>query len=142
MTHEKRRLWLRAGSALVIASGALIGLGAHPATAELARLIADLLFWPLDGVQTGNAEETRLLAAIGGGVMIGWGLMLWQLAGEGMNRAPELSRRLIILSVLGWFLTDSAGSLAAGAPLNVLGNLVFLALFLVPLRTAPRVATA
>ena len=136
MTREKQLIWLRAGAVLVIASGVLVGFGSHPATAGLARLLADVLFWPLEGVQTGAADETRLLAAIGGGVMIGWGLLLWQLAGE-----PS-AWRVIRMSVIAWFVADSAGSLAAGAPLNVVGNLVFLALFMIPLLRAPRVAAA
>jgi hypothetical protein len=133
MTHDGKRGWLRAGAALVLASGALVVLGAHPLTAFPARLLADLLFWPLDGLQTGLAGETRLLAAIGGGVLIGWGVMLWQLSGEMFDRAPEAVGRIIRTSVIAWFVVDSTGSFASGAWLNVVANLVFLALFLVPL---------
>ena len=136
MTHERKRVWLRAGAGLVLASGALVALGSHPATALPAQLLADLLFWPMDGLQSGAAGETRLLAAIGGGVLIGWGVLLWQLAGEMFDRAPEGVGRLIKTSVVTWFLVDSTGSLASGAWLNVVANLAFLALFLVPLMTA------
>ena len=66
--------------------------------------------------------------------MIGWGLMLWHLAGPIMDLAPRQTRRAILTSVLAWFVADSAGSLAAGAWLNLVGNLVFLILFALPLR--------
>ena len=49
---------------------------------------------------------------------------------------------LILGSVALWFLIDSTGSLAAGAPLNILGNLVFLAMFLWPLRRPIHLAPA
>ncbi|MEO8531511.1 MAG: hypothetical protein ABI459_09820 [Deltaproteobacteria bacterium] len=128
MTPNQQTTALRVGAALVIASGVLVGLGSHPATAWPARIIADLIFWPLDGLQTGMAGETRLLAAIGGGVMLGWGLMIWQLA------TVPAAYPAIRTSILVWFCADSLGSLAAGAWLNVLGNLVFLIVFMVALR--------
>jgi hypothetical protein len=68
--------------------------------------------------------------------MVGWGLMIWQLAGEPLERAPDAVRAIIRNSVLAWFVVDSAGSIAAGAPLNVLPNLAFVALFLLPMRSA------
>ena len=40
-----------------------------------------------------------------------------------------------------WFLVDSAGSLAAGVPLNALLNLGFIAVFLIPLLSVPRSAS-
>ena len=40
---------------------------------------------------------------------------------------------MILTSVGIWFVLDSAGSIAAGAPLNVALNTVFLGLYAVPL---------
>ena len=134
MTSEQRGLRFAAGVTLV--TGLALALTAIPALNLPVRLLADLLVWPLDGTQTLAAPETRLAFAIGGGVMAGWGLMIWQLAGEPLQRAPEAVRAIIRTSILTWFVVDSAGSAAAGAALNVLPNLVFLALFLVPMRGA------
>jgi hypothetical protein len=36
--------------------------------------------------------------------------------------APERTRRAVVTGVLAWFVLDSAGSVAAGAPSNVLFN--------------------
>lgn len=137
MTLDKVQLWLKLASCIVIGFGLLIALGAHSALGAPVIFLADLLLWPLDGAETGTARETRLIAGIAGGVMVGWGFMLWGLAGEGMARAPDLSRRLILGSVGIWFVIDGMGSIAAGSPLNVLGNISFLALFLWPLRRPP-----
>ncbi|MCU0911036.1 MAG: hypothetical protein MUE98_06745 [Rhodobacteraceae bacterium] len=133
MTLTGQQTWMKAGAAAVIASGVVLALGAHPATAGLTRMVADLVVWPPDGAQVMAAAETRVFAAISGGVLAGWGWALWLLAGEGMARMPDLTRRIWTGSVLVWFALDSAGSLAAGAPVNVLGNLGFLALLLGPL---------
>ncbi len=134
MTSEQKGLRFAAGVTLI--TGVALALAAHPALNLPMRLLADILIWPLDQAQTIGLSETRLAFAIGGGVMVGWGLMIWQLAGEPLERAPQAVRGIIRSSVLAWFVVDSAGSVASGAALNVVPNLVFLALFLVPMQRA------
>jgi len=134
MTQEKVSMWMQGASAIVIGFGGLIALGAHPALDGFLVFLADVLIWPYDGVQTGEASEFRLLSAIGGGVMVGWGLMLWILSGRGMREAPEMSKTIILISIWSWFIVDTAGSIIAQAYLNGLGNAVFLAAFVLPLR--------
>jgi hypothetical protein len=138
MTSEQKGLRLASGVTLV--TGLALALAALPVLNFPIRLLADFLIWPVDGAETLAASETRLAFAIGGGVMAGWGLMIWQLAGEPMQRAPGATRATIRTSILVWFLIDSLASVAAGVPLNVLGNVVFLALFLVPMRGSRTVA--
>ena len=65
--------------------------------------------------------------------MVGWGLMLWLIAVHVLPRDPGLAARIIRPSVIAWFLVDSAGSLAAGVPINALLNLGFAVSFLMPL---------
>jgi hypothetical protein len=131
MTSEQKGLRLAAG--VTVAFGLALALAAFPPTAAPMVLLADLLIWPLDGVQTGTASETRLIFAILGGIAAGWGWLIWQLAGAPMERDPELVRGLIRQSALVWFITDSTASVLAGAPLNVAANVGFLALFLIPM---------
>lgn len=140
MTSEQKGLRLAAGVTML--TGLALALAALPALNMAVRLLADLLIWPMNGAETLAASETRLALAIGGGVMLGWGLMIWQLAGEPLERAPHAVRAIIRTSILSWFVVDSAGSIAAGAALNVLPNLVFLGLFLVPLRRGRAVEPA
>lgn len=140
MTSEQKGL--RFAAAVTMVTGLALALAAIPALNLPIRLLTDLLVWPLDRAETLAGSETRLALAIGGGVMLGWGLMIWQLAGEPLERAPEAVRGIIRTSVLAWFLVDSAGSVAAGAALNVLPNLVFLALFLLPLRRGAKIVPA
>lgn len=133
MDTKARQRQLKAGAGLVIATGIMLALGAHPGTGESVRLFADLILWPLDGSQTMPAEA-RLLSAISGGVLAGWGVMLWGLAGRLFETAPDLVRRLVVQSAIVWFVVDGAGSVAAGAPLNLIGNAIYLAVLLLPFR--------
>lgn len=133
MSHETTQNWLKVASAVVIAFGIMMAVSALPAAAASSGLLLDLIFWPLDGAQSGTGSETRLLSAISGGILTGWGLLLWQLTTRLYPREPELARSLILTSIGVWFIVDGIGSIAAGAPLNAALNVGFLLLFFVPL---------
>lgn len=133
MSHEKIVNWLKTASAIVIGFGLVMVLGAHPATSAPVALLADLVFWPVDGQQRVSAPETRLLWAISGGILAGWGLLLWQISTRLYPQDPALARTLILSSISFWFVIDSLGSIFAGAPINAALNVGFLLLFLVPL---------
>lgn len=124
---------LKTASAATIGFGLLIALGAHPATGGLTYLLGDVLLWPIDGAERGATNEARLLYAIAGGLMAGMGWMLWELSGRGLAQDRALARRIIAGGLAVWFVVDCTGSWAAGAPLNLLANSAFLALFAVPL---------
>lgn len=126
---------LTAGSAVIILSGLTVAMAAWPPLAGLAALFIDILFWPLDGAQSLAAPETRLLSAIGGGVMAGWGLMMLLVVRQVLPAYPALAKRLLLPPLCLWFAADSLFSLAAGAPLNVIGNLAFAAAVYLPLRS-------
>lgn len=141
MSQEKTIGWLKAASAIVVAFGLLMLLGAHPATSAPIALLADLIFWPLDGLQAVSAPEARLLGAIAGGILSGWGVLHWQLSTRLYPRDPALARTLILSSIGVWFVADGLASVAAGAALNAVLNIGFLMLFVIPLwrpaRTIP-----
>jgi len=133
MTQESAQRWLKIGSAITIFFGALIAVAATPLGAAPTEFLADLIFFPVDGAQSVAAAETRLIAAIGGGVMAGWGLLLWKISTTVYDKDPALAKQLIIPSIITWFVIDSAGSVLAGAPLNAAFNVSFLVIFCVPL---------
>lgn len=124
--------WLKFGSGLTIFFGVLVATAAIPAISGLMQFLADLIFFPLDGLQDVSAPETRLISAIGGGVMFGWGLMMWMLTTRLYPKDPALAGSIIVTSIIAWFVLDSGGSILAGAPLNVVGNISFLLIFCVP----------
>ena len=120
---------LRAGSAILIGFGVIVGCSAWPPLAGFIRFLVDLFAWPLDGTQNLAASETRLMMAIAGGVMAGWGAMIWMATTRLVQRDPSLLRALVLIPGGIWFVVDSIGSVASGVPVNALVNTGFLLLF-------------
>lgn len=131
LTERHLLLWLKTASILTIITGLAAGCASHPAGEGLWLLLFDILNWPLDGIPEGFDVVSRPLNAVLGGVMIGWGVMMYGL----LN--PEIFcdgiRIVLLRGLLAWFVTDSIGSLAAEIPGNVILNLAFLGMFLPPL---------
>ena len=105
---------LKFGSALVVGFGVVIAMAAYPPTAGIAQFLLDLVIWPVDGVQAISGPEMRLLSAVSGGVMVGWGILLWLVATRLYPKDPGLARTLILVSIGTWFLVDSLASIVAG----------------------------
>jgi len=136
METMKAGLWKNLGAWLFIGFGGVISLGSLPATSAPTVLLADLVLWPIDGGRS-LTEESQLLAAILGGVMLGFGTTLVVLITKIYPREPQLVRTVILTGISVWFIADGLGSIAAGAPLNALLNVGFLLAFLVPWRDVP-----
>jgi hypothetical protein len=132
MEMATRQRLLKLAAVVSIAFGPLTAMAAHPAFQAPTVFLADLIFWPLDGAQGGDDPTARLMFAIGGGIFAAWGICLWFLASEGLDRVPDLVRRIVLTAAFTWFVIDCTGSLLAGAPWNLLANLPFLALYTLP----------
>ncbi|MGL4490954.1 MAG: hypothetical protein ACRCU5_16055 [Rhizobiaceae bacterium] len=127
-------LWIKIASAVaLIALGIMFAFAAHPATGGVANLFLDLLVWPIDGSQALSTQEGRIIAGIGGGITVGWGVMIWQVADQILPINPALGRKLVSQAMTAWFVVDSIASWFSGVPLNVVLNVVLLTLFLIPL---------
>jgi hypothetical protein len=136
MTFVTRKTLLEAASLIVAAFGLLTALAALPALAAPTVLLADIIFWPPDGVQSLGAPEARLLSAITGGVLAGWGMMMWLLVRKLFVAEPNAVKAVILGGMFTWYAIDSTFSAIAGAPFNAVLNVPFLLLFLLPLRGA------
>lgn len=115
------------GFALAIAGAA------WPPTSGLFNFLYDMVDWPMDGAVAVAAEQTRLLSAIAGGVFASWSVLLILIIAPAVGRGDEDIRRSALIAVLVWYFIDSAGSLAAGFPVNALFNTLYLATLLAPL---------
>lgn len=122
---------LKAASIGTLGFALMIVLGSHEATDGPLRWFADLLFWPLGDPQT-LTDEAQLLAAILGGVMASWAAIIWLLTDSLAQEQPLILRRIILTAMAIWFVIDSVGSVASGGWLNVVGNVGFLAIFVLP----------
>jgi hypothetical protein len=133
MTHAAKQKWLETAALIIIVFGLATAAGAHPSLAEPLRLFIDFVIWPVDGAQNLATAETRLLAAICGGIVSGLGVMVWLAASRIYPRNPGVARVLILGGITTWFVIDSTGSVLAGAPLNAILNVAFLLMFWIPL---------
>jgi hypothetical protein len=131
--HLKTRIaWLKTGSAITIGFGVIIAAAAIPSLQAPTGLLLDLVYLPLDGAPSAGGSAARLLSAISGGVLVGWGLMMWLLATTLYAKEPQLCRRIMLTSIISWFVVDSSMSIAAGAILNAFFNIGFLLVFALP----------
>jgi len=142
MQQQTTLRWLKFASLSVIGFGLLGVLATVPALSGATRFFIDLAFWPVDGVPGMPTPESNLLWAILNGIVVGWGVLLWQVATKVYVNRPDVGRSMILTSVGIWFVVDSAGSIAAGAPVNALLNITFLLLFFIPLWRPARAAEA
>ncbi|MBC7281852.1 hypothetical protein [Hoeflea sp.] len=134
MENARTQSWAKAASAVVIGVGLVLAAAAWPPLAAPVALLTDLVIWPLDGMQTLAAPETRMFAAIAGGVMVGWGVTLWTMAAHVLPADLPAARSIALSGIYTWFVVDSLGSIAAGASLNGVINIGFVVLFLYAFR--------
>jgi hypothetical protein len=74
----------------------------------------------------------RLLAAVLGGFLLGYGVTIWKLSAV-YEKAPELIRKTVVTGLCAWFVLDSSGSIAGGHASNALWNIPILLAFVGPL---------
>lgn len=132
MKHAHAIAWLKASTVFTIGFGLFMVAAAVPALSAPMTFFLDLVFYPLDGTPTWTDPATRLLGAIGGGVMVGWGATMWLVITRLAQREPGLASSMILAGVCVWFVADSTGSILSGAHWNAVANIGFLLIFLIP----------
>lgn len=125
-------VWLKASTIFAIGFGLMMVAAAVPALSAPMNFLLDLVFSPLDGAQGMGDPQVRLLSAIGGGVMVGWGCAIWMILTRLVPGDAQLARSILLVSLCTWFVVDSTGSVLSGGHWNVVGNIGFLLIFLIP----------
>ncbi|MDR6156544.1 hypothetical protein QF023_000060 [Chryseobacterium sp. SLBN-27] len=133
MTEQFHKFYLKITAITVGSFGPVFFLGSMPETSEPARWTLDLLSLPLDGLQNFEASTTRLLSALTGGFLFGWGVCIWFLQKWVYDKAPNEVRKAVLAGLIAWFLLDSAGSVASGNTSNAFINIVVLIIAAGPL---------
>lgn len=133
MTQDFHKFWLKITAFVVGSFGPVFFLGTMISTSEPARLTLDILSFPVDGVQNYEAATTRFLSALTGGFLLGWGVLIWCLSSWVYDKAPEPTRKTVLVSLLSWFFLDSLGSIASGNSSNALFNILILLIAVGPL---------
>ncbi|WP_299691864.1 hypothetical protein [uncultured Tateyamaria sp.] len=138
MTYAFQKNWLLVTGFVIASFAPVMFLGAMQATSAPLQFTLDLLGLPLDGLPVHGDPASRFLAAIMGGLLLGWGALIWCLRAWVFDAAPEGVRRSVVMSVVLWFVLDGAGSVASGHASNVLFNIAILVAAVGPLwRPAP-----
>lgn len=114
-------------TALIFASGAFASIDG------LSVWLHDLLDWPLDGKTAAYTKEARWFSAIGGGVFAGLCVLFYMVVAPLIEQGSRLAARGVVVSMLVWFVIDSAGSISAGVPANAVFNVLFLAILIGPI---------
>jgi hypothetical protein len=135
MTQKFHKLWLIITAIVVGSFGPVFSLGAILLTSEPARWTLDLLSWPIDGLQNYEAATTRFLTALTGGFLFGWGVCIFCLQKWVYDKAPDETRKAIVMGLLAWFVLDSSGSIASENPSNAIINIIVLLIAVGPLWT-------
>ena len=87
----------------------------------------------IDAFDTEAVSYVSLVHAVLGGVMVGWGVSLWYAVRSFFHDRPRACWNLVALSLVTWFIPDTAYSLASGYWQNAILNLAFFVLFAIPL---------
>jgi hypothetical protein len=134
MSTSNRILWLKAAAIVtfLFAMQAWLTI-VSPFVRGLMESFLDLAIWPIfDGAQVLQGSETNMLLAIIAGFSVAIAGFTWLVADQVMPRDPDLGRRLIGWPMGGWLVVDSLGSWLGGAGGNVILNIGFAILFLIP----------
>jgi hypothetical protein len=125
-SQRSQKSWLLVTAFVVGSFGPVFSLATTSTFDAPARWTLDLLAWPIDGAQVYSDGAMRFLSALTGGFLFGWGVMILAIRQYLYDIAPEATRRVVLTSLISWFILDSIGSVFAGAQSNVVFNIVVL----------------
>jgi len=98
-----------------------------------ARIILDLADWPLDNYSKPLDKNTKLLSAIGAGLLGAVSIFLGGIVVPAIRENNKSIIRTTILAMTAWYIIDGIGSMASGVTSNIVFNSIYLGLVLVPL---------
>jgi len=108
-------------------------LAPYSAVNEPARLLLDFLAWPLGDAAPALNRSEMWLSSIGAGLVVALSVILLGIVAPAVEASNKKAVRVAIWAFIGWYLVDSAGSVASGVPSNAVFNTFFLAMLLIPL---------
>jgi hypothetical protein len=132
MSHEKSVRSLKITLIVSAAIALFMFASLFTPLRSVMSVFLDLAHMPVDGAQSLSRDTEELLTAISAGIFFGFCVALWQITTEVYAKNAALGRRMIMSSVISWFVVDTAGSLIVGAWMNAILNTAFLIALLLP----------
>lgn len=108
-------------------------LAPYGAVSEPARLLLDLLDWPLGDAAPALSRSEMWLSSVGAGLVVAVSIMLLGIVAPAIERSDRKTVRVTIWAFIGWYIVDSAGSVVSGVASNAFFNTLFLIAVMVPL---------
>ena len=133
MSQSTAALVIKYVSYLLIVFAAVWGLAAFPPVDGPARMLVDLIDWPLGDGSPAWGRSVMWLSSIGAGMLMGWSIMFLFIVVPAVERGDKQIIRASIIALVAWFVIDSAGSVASGVTSNAIFNVVMLVLLAGPL---------
>ena len=134
MTHTTRTNTLKLASLGLIGFGVLNFLVLFPALQPVMGWFLDLAYWtPFGSDHQIIAPASQLWSAISGGLLAGWGTMLYMVSAQIYDKDPSLGSRILLTAIAVWFVINTSVSILVGASFNAVLNFGFLLMFEIPI---------
>jgi hypothetical protein len=128
------RTWLKGWSLYLAAFGVLFALIDLRLIGMPAQLFNDWAFLRLfSGTSAPLTPDLAVANGVLGAMLIGWGLFMYYAVDPMSKDDAAPLRRAIGMSMTAWFLFDQAASWRGGAYGNMITNLLFYGVFMLPL---------
>ena len=125
-------------------SGALILIALLWATAPYrpidapARVMLDILAWPYGDNTPVWEPNIKWLSSISAGMLLMVGMLFLGLIAPAVQAGDKRVACISLLAMIGWFVIDSAGSIASGFASNAVFNIGILLPICIPLLAVMR----
>jgi formate/nitrite transporter FocA (FNT family) len=139
MTKKMHKTWLKVTSISIFGYAFLFFLGTIKNFCKPIEFVLDLSSFPLDKLQRYDSPTSIFLSALLGGILFGWGMLIFLLSNKIFDQAPEQVRKIVLTSILSWFVVDSLASVFSGNINNVITNVALLLLLVGPLWKPARI---
>ena len=126
--------WLFVASLVIVAFG--LALALFNQTAPFDWLFNDRVnraFWSSPDVPAAAASFQQWIYGVLGATVAGWGVVIAFIARDPFARRERWAWNGLALSLLAWFIPDTALSLRFGVTVNAILNLLLFVIVLLPL---------
>ncbi len=125
--------WLVAVSISLILSGLYTSFFKSTSLDGPFRLFIDSVFWKDGSVTSGSMPFGAFVYSVWGAAIVMWGTQLWFICKFAFKKKEPWAWWAILVSTLLWFFIAAGFSVYYGAFLNAIGDLVYMALLVLPL---------
>ncbi len=125
--------WLLTVIGFIIAGGILMPLLTSAGLLTAFDNLVNPIFWASSEVSAAAVAFQQWIYGLVGAVMAGWGISMAFLAYYPFRQKEKWAWTGLVLSLLIWYVADTAVSLLFGVNFNAVLNTIILALFLLPL---------